>query len=120
MFGFKESGAPFNTGVIGFHSVKNASSVHGIKLDDVSPAAGLLAISFFSNRIPGGDKGVYVRGVEDYFSTDPEIVIAPNLHILPQAEPPVQTPEPATTAFLGSGLAAGIVLRMRKSATKGV
>jgi len=115
VFGFEENGSAFNTGAIGLHTLKDASSVYGIKLDGVSPTGGLLAISFFSNRIPGGDKGVYVRGVEDFFSTDPGIAIAPDLHILPQAEPPEQTPEPVTTALIGSGLATGILLRMRRS-----
>ena len=88
VFSFEENGAAFNTGAIGLHTLKDASSVYGIKLDGVSPTGWPARDLVLLEQHLGGDKGVYVRGVEDFFSTDPGIAIAPDMHILPQPNRP--------------------------------
>ena len=115
IFGVQTGGAQFDTHPIAPYVVKNGPTMHGVKLDAFSPASTLLTVSFFSNRVPGGEGRIYVAGDEDYFITDIGLAIAPNLRALPQTEPPAQTPEPVTTALIASGLASGVIFRLRRN-----
>ena len=114
-FGIEAEGATFTTTGIDLYTADPAVSLYGIKLANLSPAVHVIAFSFFSNRIPGGEGRILVTGGDDYLVTDAGAVITPNQVVLPQGEDPVAAPEPMTLASFGSGLAAVILWRGRKT-----
>ena len=113
-FRLEAEGAVFTTTALNLYTADPSVSLYGINLANLSPAANVIAFSFFSNRIPGGEGRILVAGANDYLVTDAGSVITPNQVVLPQGEDPVLAPEPLTLASFGSGLAAVILWRRRQ------
>jgi hypothetical protein len=111
VFRIEAEGATFTTVGKDVYTAGSSASLYGIKLANLSPAVHVIAFSFFSNRIPGGDGRILVAGAGDYLVTDAGSVITPNQIVLPQGEDPVATPEPLTLASFGSGLVAVMLWR---------